>query len=309
MHLLPTPQHQKRLRRGLLVLLTIGAVLLSAPSAQADRVSDLATRLEKSRSDKARIAAALSLTRLNDKRALKPLTRALSDKSEVVRALAAQALGKLGDSRALPALSRATRDKDKTVRRRATQAIGLIRQSKNNADNQRYTVKNRTIRPAHYRVGGQESPRMSPTRPELFVSIRSAADESNKKISSRTRKARAADVRSMMMSELATSKRLTTSTTVAEELQLPIYSIDLSITRLQRLSRGPWVELECEIRIAISNGKGRMMSFLTGAAKVQVPKRAFRRRFEAKLRQDAMENAVKSVNQDLVRYLVKTTGA
>jgi hypothetical protein len=293
-------------------LATVIALMLSAPPAQADRVTDLAERLNKSKSDKARIAAAVSLGRLKDKRALKPLVKALQDKNIVVRSLAASALGGLGDSRALPALRRATLDKDKTVRKRATEAIGLIRKSTSKtAGNKtdRYMVKSRTIRAAHYRVDGRESPRLSPRKPDLFVSIRSAADKSKGKSSKKARKERASRMKGLMSTELKGAKRLTTNTTIAEDLDLPVYAVDLSITRLERVVNGPWVEVQCELRIAISNERGKMISFLTGGAKVQVPKRAFRRQFEPNMRREALENSVKSVHQDLVRYLLKTTGA
>ena len=45
---------------------------------------------------------------------------------------------------------------------------------------------------------------------------------------------------------------------------------------------------------------GGRRSFLTGGAKVQVPKRTFRNSFEPQLKREALENAVKSLRQDLV---------
>lgn len=307
-----TPRKSKRVASLARVFAVFAALLLGSSSARADRVTDLAKRLNKSSSDKARIAAAVSLGRLKDKRALKPLVKALQDENVVVRALAASALGGLGDSRALPALRRATLDKDKTVRKRATEAIGVIRKSTSASagrKNQRYMVKSRTIRAAHYRVDGRESPRLSPRKPDLFVSIRSAADKSRGRSSKKARKERASRMRGLMLKELSTAKRLTTNTTIAEDLDLPVYAVDLSVTRLERVVKGPWIELQCELRIAISNERGKMISFLTGGAKVQVPKRAFRKQFEPNMRREALENAVKSVHQDLVRYLLKTAGA
>ena len=290
----------------------LAVLFFAATPAQADRVDDLAKRLDKSGSDKARIAAAVSLSRLKDERALKPLVKALHDKNVVVRSLAASGLGTLGDSRALPALRRATLDKDKTVRKRATEAIGVIRKktsAKVGRKNDRYMVKSRTIRRAHYRVDGRESPRLSRRKPDLFVSIRSAADKSKGRSSKKARKERESRFQALMHKELKGSKKLTTLTSVAKDLSLPEYAVDLSITRLKRVVNGPWIEVECELRIAISNERGKMISFLTGGAKVQVPKRAFRKQFEPNMRREALENAVKSVHQDLERYLLKATGA
>lgn len=306
-----TLKPNKHSSNGLLAASLAAALLLCAGSAHADRVDDLSSRLKKSDSDKARIAAAVSLGRLDDKRAVKPLVLALRDESNVVRAVAASALGGLGDSRALPALRRASQDKDMTVRKRATEAIGVIRQKTSTSASEntdRYMVKSRPIRTAHYRVDGRESPRLSPTKPALFVSIQTAADDSPGKASKNARKKTSASLRSLMQTELDGAKRLTTSTALAEDLKLPVYAVDLSITRFERVVNGPWVELECELRIAISNDKGKMISFLTGGAKIQVPKRTFRAFHEPNMRSEALENAVKSVHQDLVRYLVKTTG-
>jgi len=284
---------------------------LAGGTAQADRIGDLSARLSKAKSDKARVAAAVSLGRLKDKRALKPLVTALRDKNNVVRAVAASALGGLGDTRALPALRRATLDKDVTVRKRATQAIGVIRNDASNGGKtgrKRYKLKSRNIRNASYRVEGSESPRLSPRKPDLFVTIRTTADQSPGKSRKRERKARAATMRTLLMAELGNAKRLTTNTSVAHDLELPYFAVDISITRLERVVRGPWVELECELRLAISNERGKMISFLTGGAKVQVPKRSFRKQYEPNMRKEALENAVKSVHSDLVRYLLKTTG-
>ncbi len=308
-----TPPHSRGSRipgiaRAICVL---SVLLLGGSQAQADQVDDLAKRLHKSDSDKARIAAAVSLGRLKDKRAIRPLVSALHDDNVVVRSVAASGLGNLGDSRALPALQKATRDKDKTVRKRATQAIGVIRKNGSagaGRSNDRYMVKSRVIRAAHYRINGRESPRLSPRKPDLFVSIRSSADKSKGRSSKKARDKRELRLRGLMLGELKGSKRLTTVESIADDLKLPLYAVDLSITRLNRVVNGPWIEVQCELRIAISDERGKMISFLTGGAKVQVPKRAFRKQFEPNMRREALANAVKSVQQDLVRYLLKTSG-
>ncbi|MCP4446197.1 MAG: HEAT repeat domain-containing protein [Myxococcales bacterium] len=293
-------------------ILTV-ALVLSSPLgvAHADRLGDLSRRLSRTKSDKARVAAAVSLGRLEDKRALKPLVTALRDKNNMVRAVAASALGTLGDSRGLPALRRATLDKDVTVRKRATQAIGAIRKDGERAGpngKSRYNLKSRKIREAHYRVDARESPRMSPRKPDLYVTVRTAADQSRGRASKAERKKRGDLMRNLLVSELRKAKRLTTSAFIAEDLELPFFAIDISITRLKRVVRGPWVELECELRIAISNESGKMISFLTSGAKVQVPKRSFRKQYEPNMRKEALKNAVTSVHTDLVRYLLKTSG-
>lgn len=296
-------------RLGIPLFLVLLGLCTAVGDVRADRVGDLSSRLSRAKSDKARVAAAVSLGRLKDKRALKPLVTALRDKSNLVRAVAAAALGGLGDSRALPALRRATLDKDVNVRKRATQAIGVIRKKAGAAGaSSRFNLKSRKIRDAHYRVDGRESPRLSSRKPDLYVTVRAAVDQSPGKTKKAARKARAATMRALLLTELGNAKRLTTNESTAKDLDLPYYAVDISITRLERVVNGPWVELECELRIAISNERGKMISFLTGGAKIQVPKRSFRKQFEPNMRKEALENAVKSVHSDLARYLLKTAG-
>jgi hypothetical protein len=286
--------------------IALAFLVAGAGEAHADKIQELSRRLSKAHSEKARIAAAVSLGHLKNDRTLKPLVLALKDSSRVVRAVAASALGELADSRALPALRRATRDADSTVRKKAVQSIALIRSrasQRNKLADKRFVPKSRQVRSAHYQIRGREAPLLSPRKPELLVAVRTASDDTPGKLRKAVRRKRASMMRSFMVRELSDNRHVTINEAVAAEFSLDHYSIDLSIVRLNRQARGPYVELECEIRIAISNERGKMISFLTGGAKVQVPKRTFRRQYENQMRREALENAVKSVHQDLVRFL------
>ena len=125
------------------------------------------------------------------------------------------------------------------------------------------------------------------------------------RLSKKIRKRRAAKLRLMVQRQLRRSSRVTTDAKVAKENGLEPFSIDVSVVKLNRKTVGKWVEIECEVRIAISNQRGKMISFLTGGAKVQVPKKTFSRRHLAIHQSEALENGVKSVYQDLLRYLRK----
>ena len=89
-------------RIGALVIV----MMMTVRVAYADRVGDLTAMLASS-SDKTRLSAVVSLAKLGDKRALKPLVTALHDPNAQVRALAATGLGRLGHKAALPALTNA----------------------------------------------------------------------------------------------------------------------------------------------------------------------------------------------------------
>lgn len=274
-------------RRAWLLVVCL-TVLLGVPAvARADRVSDLSRTLRNSRHHKARIAAAVSLGRIRDRRALKPLVHALRDSNRTVRVIAATALGHLGETAALGALRRASRDKDRLVRKRAMEAIARIRN--------RRALKNRSNR--RMRLNARDY------RPEMYVIVKSTRDESAGRLSKRVRRRRANKMRSLVLRQLQRTPIITTSSHKARRFHLDPHSIDVSITSFKRKVRGRYVEIECKLRVAISNKRGKMESVLTGGAKVQVPVRTFRRRYLPQLRLEALENAVKGVHRDLMRNL------
>jgi hypothetical protein len=295
------------LRRRLITLLLASGLGLGmgAGTAQAEKVHDLSRLLVHGKTEKERIAAAVSLGRLRDDRALKPLVRALSDDSNVVRALAATALGYLAQPAALPALQRATKDPDLTVRRRATEAMAEIRRGASATAPAAMPAPLQTARYdklANYAIAPHEPART----PQVYVLVKSAQDKSAGSAPLKTRQMHAVAMRSLMVDELKRDQQVTlmqATPAAAAQMGMEPYSIDVTIVKLDRLERGAHVEIECEIRVAVSNERGKMLSFLTGGAKVQVPKRTFRTTYEPQLKREALENAVKSVHQDLVAYL------
>jgi len=241
---------------------------------------------------------------LKDTRAVKPLVRALSDDSNVVRALAATALGHLGDPGALPALQRSTQDRDQTVRRRALDAIALIRSSSSSNG----SVAARSLATVPARGAGNLAnyaiaPREARTTPQVFVVLKSTQDKSLGNAPVKLRQARATQMRSLILDQLKRDQTVTLMSSLAPDAGVDPYAMDVTIMKLERAERGPFVEVECEIRVAISDRRGRMLSFLTGGAKVQVPRSTFRVQYEPQLKREALENAVRSVHGDVVKYL------
>ncbi len=277
-------------------------LLLWPGQAQADKVSVLSTQLLSGATAKAQTKAARLLGRSHDARALKPLVKALKSKNLQVRQAAAHALGGLGDSRALPALQRTTRDSNREVRKAATEAIGIIKH------NSSARVTSGSGRISRIRVNGREAPRLTARKPKVHLQIRSTGDESKAKVSKRVRRGRAQRLRQHMLAGIASTNHFTSNTAIAAEFKLPLYNLDLSIVRLDKIVNGPWIELHCEIRVAISNRKGKMVSFLTSGAKTQVPRKTFKREFEADMRKEALAGAAQGIHADLLRYLIKNTG-
>src|SRR5260221_13302454 len=87
----------------LVALITLVIGIARARPAAADPVEDL-TKLLSSSNEKTRMSAVVSLPRLDDKRALKPLVTALHDPSAPIPAIAATGLGHLKHKAALPAV-------------------------------------------------------------------------------------------------------------------------------------------------------------------------------------------------------------
>jgi hypothetical protein len=67
------------------------------------------------------------------------------------------------------------------------------------------------------------------------------------------------------------------------------------------------MEVQAELRIAISDDKGQMISFLSGGAKVQIPAAKYKPRFLATMRKDALEGAMKGMFDKLLVHLRQTT--
>ena len=114
------------------VLFGMMAWLSFSGGARADRVADLSRQLETDSNYKVRLAAALTLGRLGDVRALPSLIRAVDDSDKTVRGVSAAAVGRLiggnvgedvwqGAKRALERASK--QDKDAFVRSQATKAL------------------------------------------------------------------------------------------------------------------------------------------------------------------------------------------
>lgn len=292
--------------RSVLATFALLALLFAAGQARADKVGDLGRTLKSSKKEKARISAAVALGRLHDKRGVKPLVYALvKDRSRLVRAVAAAALGHIGDERALPALRKAKADRSESVRKRAREAVQRIEQKGNDRKvaSGAMTAEDRDERSKHIVVAARERPALD--EPKVFVQLKTVADKSERKTSKKHREWAAKKMRGFMTGELRRTPEVTQDSEAADTLGIRKFAVDVTITDFNRRVRGPWVEIVCEVRLSVSNQRGRMLSFLTGGATVQVPKKTFKRKYENQLRKEALENAAKSVHQDLMGYLEK----
>lgn len=277
------------------------AIARPAPARADDHVAELTTMLS-STSQKTRLSAVVSLARLGDKRTLRPLVSALHDPDPDVRAIAATALGHLGHRAALPALrNAATDDKDARVRAHAHQAAILVARANGLPDE---LDPPRTAKVSHHGFG--HSPHAVVDRPDLYVTIKSSSDDSPGSADKRTRKADAEIVRQTLNDALRTAPQVTMAATVAERWGLEARHIDLSVVKLTVTPRGGIVEVEAELRLAISDDTGKMLSFLSGGAKVQVPRAKFNPAYLPTMRREALEGAMRGMVDTLLAHLRDT---
>src|SRR5262249_36603346 len=83
------------------------------------------------------------------------------------------------------------------------------------------------------------------------------------------------------------------------------YIVDGTITKLSRQNNGPWVEVTCEVKLTVSNGRGSLLSIVSRGATVQTARGAFRKTMEPTLQAQALDSAVHGVHQNLVTFLTR----
>jgi len=290
------------------VALLLGLGLHAAARADAN-VAALTRQLE-SPSDKTRLAAVLALAKLGDPAACKPLMTSLRDASPRVRAVAATALGRLEYAPALPALrALATDDRDSEVRKAASTATLKLASASRREDPRSpgapagpVDAEARRSAPALGR-GLDHAAMLGEPHPDLYLLINSSADESPGTTDKATRQGHAEIIRRELLGQLRAERSVTTAVAEARRWALDARHIDLSVTKLElRRAAGGAAELVAELRIAISDDSGKMLSFLTGGAKVQVSAK-FDARYLPALRREVLENAMRGMLNKLLAHL------
>jgi hypothetical protein len=294
----------------IVAVIALAITLAAAPGklAFADRIDDLSAMLSSS-SDKTRLAAVVSLARLGDKRAMKPLVNALHDPDAQIRAIAATALGKLGHKAALPSLrSAATDDTDPTVRTKAREAtLEVAKVNSLPADLPALPpAEPKAPLQARRTSGFGHSPHAVEDKPDLYVLIKSSTDDSPGHSDKPTRKTHSEIVKQTLIDSFHAAPQVTMTETDAQRWGLDARHIDVSVVKLDVDQSGAYVEIAAELRLAISDDTGKMLSFLSGGAKVQVPRAKFNARYLPDLRKEALESAMRGMVDKLLAHLRQT---
>lgn len=286
---------------ALCALVTAAATLRQPAPARADeaeRIAQLSATLGDGHTERERIAAVTALARITSKTALRPLVDALRDPSATVRGIAAAGLGKLGHRAALPALRQAQGDADPVVQKRAAEAIVLVC-----AANNLPVETGAGAATAKAKPGFGNQPRAVAPRPDLYVVIKSSSDDSPGKHDKKARKVHADALRATMTTELSSANLVTLTAADAKKYGLDARNLDISLVGLEFRQDGAFVEVEAQVRLAISNDAGKMISFVSGGAKMQVPRRGYDASYLPQLRKDAIENAVRGIFTKLIDQL------
>jgi hypothetical protein len=287
------------------LVILVASIVRFAPAHAEERVAVLARMLASS-SDKTRLSAVLALAKLGDSSVEKPLLTALRDPSVRVRAVAATALGRLGYEAALPTLQLLARgDPDTDVRRAASNAamkilktthLAIERAAKPEGD----VEARRATGPG--RAGGHPALDVGP-HPELYMLINSSSDDSPGTTDKGARKVHAEIIKRVLAQQCKTEPSVTSSPGDAQRWGLDARHIDLSVIRLDVATTRSYVEIDAQLRLAISDDNGKMLSFLSGGAKVQVPTQTFDARYLPALRREALENAMRGMFEKLLAHL------
>jgi len=277
----------------------------SAPARAEDRVAALTRQLE-SRSDKTRLAAVLALAKLGEPGALKPLVAALRDRSFRVRAVAATALGRLEYTAALPALRvLATDDRDEEVRKAASNAAIKISQASHRQGPRPDAVEAdaQARRMASTSGHGLDRGGGISDHADLYLLVSSAADESPGPADKPTRQSHAEVIKRALIAQLKTAPSVTSLARDAERWGLPARHLDLSVTRLDVRKIAGALSINAELRVTISDDNGKLLSFLTGGAKVEVPNQKLDPKYLPALRVEALDNAMRGMFGKLLAHL------
>ncbi|HMG56447.1 MAG TPA: HEAT repeat domain-containing protein [Kofleriaceae bacterium] len=295
-------------------------VALPAAARAEDRIATL-NRMLGSSSEKVRMSAVLALAKLGEPRVDKPLIRALRDPSPRVRIVAAAALGQLDCGAALPALRTLARsDDDPDVRRTATTATMKLTGAGRAGERAERAAARAGGHPADRAAdaevaarrtspGGERGERASHAafsaepHPDLYVLVNSASDESPGAGDPATRKAHAEIIKRTLLDQLRSDPSITSAAGDAQRWALDARHLDLSVIRLAASRTGDVFEIDAQLRVAISDDSGKMLSLLSGGAKVQVPAAKFDTRYLPALRKEALDNAMRGMFVKLIGQL------
>ncbi len=244
-------------------------------------------RALKDRDLRVRVQALAVLGKLRERRAVRRIISTLRrDRSALVRALAAVALGAIGDQRAVTPLKRQLKDRSRRVRRRIRLALSRLRRAKKE-EQRKLSRAASSRRPTSVNDG------------RIFVRLGSMA----------TKATRGYQLKSLLRRIWTKRMRSTGHGITLIKKSQPIaasgdtYELSSAITRLRHRRKGSMMQIICSVSVVLGNHLGRILMMTDGGATVEVPHRTYRSRDGDSLEVSALESAIGSAHQNLVRFL------
>ncbi len=136
--------------------------------------------------------------------------------------------------------------------------------------------------------------------------VKTTTDDSPGTTDDNTRKVHADVVRQAFEDECRNHASVTLTASEAQQWGLSTRQVDVAVIKLEGHTVGANIEVEATLRLAISDDKGKMQSFLTGGAKVSVPKARFDTSYLPHLREQALDNAMRGMFEKLLAHLRRT---
>lgn len=273
---LPFVRPLRIVRRSVVGLFAFVAVEAFAARARGDAVARLLADLERSRSYKVRVSAAVTLARTGDPRVVSALARAVERDIEpivrltAVRLLAGNPGGDPAGREARAALNVAAVDRAPEVRRAAGQALASLDASVT----QSFATRQRR---------------------GVAVAVRSVAD--------RTGRASRA-VRERLKNELVSVLRGSRDVRVADQVAPNEgFLVDGTVAKLDHVQSRTDVETTCSVELIVSRPPRGIVMVATGEATVQRPRVSFRPDQKGGMEEEAVSHAVRSAHENLARFL------
>jgi len=218
--------------------------------------------------------------------------------------VAATALGRLGCDAALATLRvLASDDADGDVRRAAANAaMKIARSGRPPAAKPDADLEARRAAPGASRPG-LAYPHAAEPHPDLYVLINASSDDSPGAADKAMRRMHAAIVKRVLVEQCKTETSVTSIAADAQRWGLDARHVDLSITRLAATRTGGTIEVDAQLRLTISDDSGKMLAFLSGGARVEVPTQKFDPRYLPTLRKEALEDAMRGMFDKLLAHL------
>jgi hypothetical protein len=197
----------------------------------------------------------------------------------------------------------AAADDDADVRKAAGNAAMKIAKASHQRDERTASTEAEARRSAIAGRGGLPRAVAGAPHAELYLLINSSNDDSPGRADKLARRAHAEIVKRVLAEQCKTEASITSLATDAQRWGLEARHIDLSVTKLDAIKSGAYIEIDAQLRLAISDDNGKMLSFLSGGAKVQVPSLKFDARYLPSLRKEALENAMRGMFGKLLAHL------